>query len=246
MTEPGDDAKAPSSRMPFDVARALTFFFDDPAWISKLAVGTLFAFLSPFIIGWIFVVGYGVGVARRARDDKTPRLPEWEDFQEIFLDGLRGLGITLAHKLPVMLLGFLMLLALAGGIFLGRSDGSIPDKFMFLGLPALVGGFVVVFVLSLGLFVYLPAALVRFIQTDRVAAAFDVTANLGLIRTHVGTYVFALVAILLSGFIALLGFFVFCIGLFPATFWSACVIGYIIGELARLGEGTQEIEQRAG
>lgn len=236
MTDTGEDTRAPSSQLPFDVARAFTFFFEDPAWIPKLAVGSLFAFLSPFVIGWIFVVGYAVGVARRTRETRTPRLPEWEDFQEIFLDGLRGVGVTLAHQLPLFLSSLLMLLALVGGIFLGRSEGAVPEKFMFLGLPALVGGFLVVFGLAIALVIYLPAALARFIRTDRAAAAFDVPANIELIRTHFTTYLFGLIAIVLSGFIPLFGFLVFCIGVFPAAFWSACVMGGVIGELAKLGE----------
>jgi hypothetical protein len=46
----------------------------------------------------------------------------------------------------------------------------------------------------------------------------------------------ALLAILLAALIAQLGFLVFCIGVFPATFWSTCVMGYVIGELARLDD----------
>lgn len=246
MTDTGNAVKTLSAGVPFDVRHAFTFFFEDPAWIPKLAVGSLFTFLTPFVIGWVFVVGYAVGVARRVHEAKTPILPEWEDFQEIFLDGLRGLGVTLAHQLPLFLLSLLMLLALIGGAFLGRSQGALPEKFLFVGLPALVAGCVAVVGLFLFLVVYLPAALVRFIRTDSVAAAFDVTANLDLIRTHLTTYVFALLAIVLSAIIAQLGFLVFCIGVFPATFWSACVVGYVVGELARLGEEPAAAAEHAG
>jgi hypothetical protein len=227
------ETTAPSPPLPFDVARAFTFFFEDPEWIPKLAVGTLFAFLSPFLIGSILVTGYSVSLARRIREDRLPRLPEWDDFQEIFLDGLRGIAVALAHKLPLLLLGVLMLLALAGGIYLGRTE----EEFMFLGLPALFGGFVVVFVLALAVLVYVPAAMVRLIQTDRVVAAFDVMANVDFIRTHLSHYALGLLAIVLAGLIAQLGFFVFCIGIFPASFWSICVMGYVGGELAKLDQG---------
>jgi hypothetical protein len=219
--------------LPFDITRAFTFFFEDPDWIPKLAVGTLFAFLSPFLIGAILVTGYAVSLARRVREDRLPRLPEWDDFQEIFLEGLRGMAVSLAHKLPFLLLGILVLLALAGGIYLGRE----AEEFMFLGLPALFGGFVVVLVLGLSLLVYLPAAMVRLIQTDRVVSAFDVLANVDFIRTHLTRYALGLLAIVLAGLVSQLGFFVFCIGIFPASFWSMCVMGYVVGELAKLDPG---------
>jgi Protein of unknown function (DUF4013) len=154
--------------------------------------------------------------------------------------------VLLAHQLPLVLLSLLMLLALIGGIFLGRSEGANPEKFMFLGLPALVGGFLVVFLLTLASMVYVPAALVRFIETDRVASAFDVTSNLDFIRSHLPAFLTGLIAIVLAAFIAQFGLLIFCIGWFPATFWSASVMGYVVGELARLADGSRPREQSTG
>jgi hypothetical protein len=242
MDTAAEQAERLPASLPFGVTRALTFFFEDPEWIPKLAVGTLFAFLSPFLIGAVLVVGYAVSLARRVREDRFPFLPEWDDFQEIFLDGLRGMAVALAHKLPLVLLGVLVLLALAGGVYLGRE----AEEFMFLGLPALFGGFVVVFVLGLSVLVYLPAAMVRLIQTDRVVAAFDVLANVDFIRAHLTRYALGLLAIVLAGVVSLLGFFVFCIGIFPASFWSVCVMGYVVGELSKLDEGRPGGREAAG
>ena len=61
--------------------------------------------------------------------------------------------------------------------------------------------------------------------------------NIAFIRDHSAPYLTALLAILLASFIAQFGFIVFCIGIFPAMFWSACVMGYVVGELARLAGG---------
>ncbi|MGH9323799.1 MAG: DUF4013 domain-containing protein, partial [Vicinamibacteria bacterium] len=235
-----------SSPADFDVTRAFTFFFQDRNWIPKLAIGTLFVFLTPFIIGAIVTAGYAVSLARRTRENQDPLLPEWDDLQEIFFDGLRGLAVSLAHKLPLILLGALMALALVGGVFLGRAEGTVPEEFMFLGLPALFGGSVVVLVLALAVLVYVPAAMVRLVQTDRVVAAFDVMANVDFIRSILPTYALGVLAIVLSSFIAQLGFLVFCVGIFPASFWSVCVMGYVIGELAKLPEGRPGGREIAG
>jgi hypothetical protein len=227
------ELEAPPAPLPFDISRAFLFFFEDPEWVPKLAVGTLFTLLSPFFIGAILVTGYAVMLARRVREDRVPRLPQWDDLQELFLEGLRGLAVTLAHKLPLVLLGVLVVLALAGGIYLGRE----AEEFMFLGLPALFGGFVAVFVLALAILVYLPAAMVRLLQTDRVVGAFDIMANVDFIRTHLTRYSLGLLAIVLAGLVSQLGIFVFCIGIFPASFWSMCVMGYVVGELSKLDPG---------
>ncbi len=229
-----------------DLSRTLTFFFEDPDWVQKLLVGSLFALLSPFLIGTVFIAGYAVALARNTMRGATPLLPEWDDLKEIFIDGLKGVAISLAHKLPVLILIFLTFLALFGGIFLHRGERAVPEEFLFFGLPVLLAGWLVVFLLSFAILLYVPAAFVRFIRTNRLGAAFDVIENIAFIRDHSADYLTALLAILLASFIAQFGFIVFCIGIFPAFFWSACVMGYVIGELARLagGEGSADAQRR--
>ena len=56
-----------SAETGIDISRALTFFFEDPDWVPKLLVGTLFALLTPFGIGSVFVAGYALATARQAR-----------------------------------------------------------------------------------------------------------------------------------------------------------------------------------
>lgn len=218
----------------FDVARSLTFFFEDPGWLPKLLVGSLFAFVSPAVIGTVFMLGYAVALARHTMEDKSPPLPEWDDFQTMLTDGLKALAISLAHHIPVVLLAMLVLFALLGGVLIGRDGATSPEELAFVGLPALFGGFIIVFVLSLALIVYVPATFVRFVKTGRLGAAFDVTANIDFIRTQGNDYVLGLLAVLLAGFIAQFGFLLFCIGVFPAAFWSICVFGHVVGQLARL------------
>ena len=102
--------------------------------------------------------------------------------------------------------------------------------------PAVLGRLVPI-PLAVAVLVYLPAAMVRLLQTDRVVAAFDVHANVDFIRTHLTRYSLGLLAIVLAGVVAQLGFFVFCVGIFPASFWSMCVMGYVVGELSKLDPG---------
>ena len=225
-----------------ELSRTLTFFFEDPDWVQKLLIGSLFALLSPFLIGTVFIAGYAVALARNTMRGATPLLPEWDDLQAIFIDGLKGVAISLAHKLPVFILIFMTCLALFGGIFLHSGERAVPEDFLYFGLPALLAGWFVVFVLSFAILVYVPAAFVRFVQTDRLGAAFDVMENVAFIRNNSAAYLTALLAILLASFIAQFGFIVLCIGIFPAIFWSACVMGYVIGELARLAGGASTDE----
>jgi len=221
-----------------DLARTLSFFFEDPNWIHKLLVGSLFAFLAPALVGTVFIVGYSVHLARQTMKRSTGApggLPEWDDLQGIFVDGLKGVAISLAHKIPLFLFGMLMLFALFGGVLLERQGGGdFSETLLGYGLPLLFSGWVLIFLLSLLILGYVPAAFVRFIQTDRLAAAFDVADNIEFIRDNSANYVIALLGILLAVIIGQLGIVLFCVGVFPTTFWSVCTMGYVCGELARL------------
>ena len=228
-----------SAETGIDISRALTFFFEDPDWVPKLLVGTLFALLTPLGIGSVFVAGYALALARQAMHQRSPLLPEWDDLSGIFIEGLKSLTISLTHKLPVILLSVLIVLALVGGALIPRDGGALSEGLVYYGLPAIFGGGFLIFVLFLAVLFYLPAAFVRFIQTDRLSAAFDVMDNVAFIREHGSTYLTGILAIVIAGFIGQLGILVFCIGAFPAMFWSACVMGYVIGELARLDRGVQ-------
>ena len=227
-------AQGSPSQSGFDVTRTLTFFFEDPNWVAKLLVGSLFTALSPFLIGAVFIVGYAIAIARQTMKGEQSMLPEWNDFRTIFIDGLRGMALSLAHKLPLMILTVFMAFALLGGLFLQREGGAAPEEFRFYGLPALFGGWVLFFLLSLAVLIYVPAAFVRFVRTDSLGAAFNLSENIDFIQRHTSTYVLALLAIVLAAFISQFGFLVFCIGIFPAAFWCSCVMGYVIGQLARL------------
>lgn len=243
-------ATTTSSEPGFDLSRTLTFFFEDPDWVPKLLVGTLFALLTPFVIGSVFIAGYAVAVAQNTMRQASPLLPEWDDLPGIFVEGLKGLAISLAHKLPVILLSMLMILALVGGALIqqeggGQEGGGLPEGLFYYGLPAIFGGCFLLFVLFLAVLFYVPAAFVRFVQTDRLSAAFDVMDNVAFIREQGSTYLIGILAIVLAGFISQLGIIVFCIGVFPAMFWSACVMGHVIGELARLGGGARSSQGSA-
>lgn len=224
------------SQPELDLSRAFTFFLEDPNWLPKLLVGTLFALLTPLVIGAVFLAGYAVSVARDTMRRRSPVLPEWDDLQGILIDGLKAMAISVVHKLPLIILSVLLFLAIAGGGLLVQ-ERTLPEDLLIYGVPAILGGWLLLFVVLLAVLVYVPAALVRFVQTDRLGAAFEVMENIVFIRAHGSSYLTALLAIVLAGLVSQLGIIVFCIGVFPAMVWSSWVTGYVIGELARLDRG---------
>ena len=221
--------------VPLDFGKALRFFFEDPKWVAKIILGGLFAILSIFVVGSFFVTGYVVGVTRRAARGERQPLPEWDDLGGIFVDGARALAVYLSHVFPLVVLLTLLGLAVGGA---ASSSQDAPPAFRMMAILTLIGGYVFFSLMGLALLVYLPAAFTRFAIQDRVAAAFEVRENLLFIRRNLANYGLALLSFLAASLLSQLGILLFCVGIFPASFWSSTVLGYVLGEVARQDPGS--------
>jgi len=233
MSEYGVASSGPVPDGGYKFGAAFQFVFHDPSWTSKILVGALFSVLSVFLIGAVFVAGYVVRLARRTMNSEQHPLPEWDDLQAILIDGLRGLAVYLGHMLAVALIFIPLLLAFGGALALSEHEDSLPHSIGLLVVIAIVVGLGSFVLMVLIVLCYIPAAMVRFIRTNSIRAAFEFSANAEFIRNNSSIYFLGLLTIILASFLAQLGIFLFCIGIFATTFWSSCVAGYVLGELAR-------------
>jgi len=222
-----------------DFARAFRFVFDDPDWLKKVLMGSLFTLLTALLVGTVFLAGYFSRLIQRtARGERHP-LPDWDDLGGLFSSGVRAMGAYCVYMLAVLLPLFgvgLVVALMAGGLSAGGNETAAR------GAGALAGvGFVLAygfFILAmLALMLYLPAALTRLALSERFGTAFEVQANFAFIRRSPLNYFLALVFYLVASFAAQFGILACCVGLLPATFWSLCVFGFALGEVARLGPG---------
>lgn len=80
------------------------FPLDDEGWQRKAITGGLVALIGMVVFPLMWpVMGYGIRVMRRTIADGAPSLPEWDDWGELFMDGLRFWGVSLVYTLPVVL-----------------------------------------------------------------------------------------------------------------------------------------------
>ncbi|MFQ5790054.1 MAG: DUF4013 domain-containing protein [Acidobacteriota bacterium] len=227
-------------RESLEIERALRFFLDDPRWVPKILVGALFTALTVFLIGNFWVAGYMVRVVRRASRAERYPLPEWDDMAGIFRDGLRAMAVYVGHLFPLVVLLTLLGLALAGAISLldNARGGATGAEVMLLLL--VLAGYILFTLISLVLLLYLPAAFARFAVEDRVRAAFEPRETYWFIRRNLSNYSLALLAFFVAGFLSQFGLILFCVGIFPTTFWCTCVLGYSLGEVVRRAEKDAE------
>ena len=220
-----------------DFGRALKFVTEDPDWIKKILIGGAAMLLSILVVGSILVSGYWVRLIQRAARGEARPLPEWDDLGGLFMDGLRAVGIYLAHVLVVLLpLGLAALaFVLIGGDFARLSGGSgMEDAMSELTGFGIFGLYGLFWIAMLLLMLYLPAALTRFAVSGRFAAGFEPLENIAFIRRNLTNYALSLVVYLVASFVAQFGALLCCIGLFPASFWAVCIVGWALGETTRL------------
>jgi hypothetical protein len=217
-----------------DFGRSLGFVFEDPEWLKKMLLGGLFALLGMVLIGTILVGGYFLRVIRRTASGEARPLPDWDDWGGLLVDGLVAFGVYLVHivalVVPLLLGGgcLLGLAAAAGGA--GEKAGAATGAVAAVGV---LGLYAVVLLLGLALAVYIPAVLTRVAVLGRFGVAFEVRENVGFIRRNLGEYLLALVIFLVASFISQFGVILLCVGIFPASFWSYCVLAFPLGQIAR-------------
>jgi hypothetical protein len=222
-------APIPGETTYIDFGRAFQFYFEDPDWLKKTLMGSLFYLLAMLLIGAPFVAGYVVNVTRRTARGEARPLPEWDNLGELFSDGLVIIGLYLVHFVAAFLLpgSIGCLFAVVGGAA-SRSDAA--------GGVAALGimfAYLIFFVMMLALLIYFPAAYIRTALTGRFSAGLEVRENIELIKRSPGNYFLALAIYWVTSFIAQFGIILCFIGIFPAAFWSMCVTGWALGEVAR-------------
>jgi hypothetical protein len=181
-----------------------------------------FLILPLAIIPRVLVDGYYIRVLRNTiAGDAEP--PSFEDPTDLFVDGLKSLGITIVYNLPVAIpavAGF----SVAFGLSVAFPDSSVGE------LAILGMSYVVMPILALcGMVVryFLAAGLANFAHEDDVWAAFDVGAvrDVSTNATWLIAWAIAWGISLAAGMLNLGGFgYLLLIG-FVAEFYAS-VVGY--------------------
>lgn len=145
---------------------ALRYPMDHDDWLKTILIGGVLSLFSFLLLPILPVYGYLVLVIRNRLEDE-PEPPTFDDWGELFTDGLRALVVTLVYMLVPLVVGSIMI----GGSLLAIATGTRGGA--AAGIGGLFVGFLLTAVLSL-LFGYVAAgALVNFVREDSIAAGFD-------------------------------------------------------------------------
>lgn len=179
------------------------FPFRDPRWKSKAAIGALIGLVGMvFFPAFWLIEGYGVQVLRQTARGDDPTLPEWDNWSELILDGLRFTAVYLVYNLPVIVLTLVLVIVMLisfGGLPFIASAGDSRAMEPAAGL-LFAGGMGLFFVcvgvmamISIPLQMLSMVAITRATALDRLSAAFEFGEVWQMVKSKLGNYLIAFV-----------------------------------------------------
>lgn len=213
-----------------DLARAVSYIFEDRKWVSKiviLAVVSTLSLTSLVVIGLpalAVALGFVVQVALNVRQGSPRPLPEWNDYVNKFTLGGQVLLAMLVYNLPVLLIGScssIIVRGLGGGLF-GQGVGFLT---VCCTLP---------FLLLYTAFAWpmLATGLTEFIDTGESGALYRPAHLWDVMRTHSNTVIqWSLYAVLVNLVLIVL-LVIPCIGWLLILMFGFPVHGHLLGQYA--------------
>lgn len=211
-----------------DIGKSFSYVFEDDQWVQKVVIGGLLLLASIIPLVNLFtalvVLGYTIRVIKNVSDGLERPLPEWNDFGG---DWVKGALVTLGgliYALPAIIVAGMA--AIVTAISTGQSgEAQGFAQVCFLGLQCLI------WIWSMLIGLWMPAATIRFAREGRFAAMFEVGTLWTFIRTNVGDYIIAVLVSLLAQIVAGFGLILCIIGVFLTALWAMLVQAHLYGQI---------------
>lgn len=225
-----------------DIAKALTFVTEDERWIEKLAIGVgivlISSFLAPVLIGLIgffIVAGYAIRLLQNVRDGQPRPLPEWNQWSEDFVRGLKIAIVTVIWALPIVVVVVPM------GVGAALADSGREAAEIFGGL-ILFGSLSLTMLYGLVVALLTPGFTIAFARDEEIRSGLQLTEIWQWTQQHLGQVLLVgiiyLAASFALGIVAMVTGLLLCgIGLIVTIPLSTLVImlfqHHLYGQLAR-------------
>jgi hypothetical protein len=237
------------------------FPFRDPKWQEKLLIGSALmfgGFIIP-ILPWLVVLGYMARLMRAGERNSDPSvLPEWTDWGDLFMDGLRQFGVSFLIGLPVaavILVGQgIYLVTLMGTTNRGGFSGGAANGMALL--VAMLVFFVSIglgTVLGIGSWLLMPPAMAHVAVRREFSAFFRVGEWWRILRANLGGFLATLFfiagmyVVMMFGFQILYMTIILCLAIplliAPVSFFVMVVYARLTGQA--YGAGQRKLNQIA-
>ena len=225
-----------------DVGKAFLFVKDDAGWIGKIAIGTVILFFSFLIIPVFFLIGFQIAVVRNVLDGEEDPMPAWDNWGQLFMDGLVVSIAQFIYALPIILLG-----ACSWLVFLVPAFGAGSDLETALAGGATIGFFAVICIiilLSIALAFLVPAIYVQYARTGEFGSMFRIGEVVDIARQNLVdifiTILAGLGAGLALGILITIASITICGGIilsYAGPVWLMVATAHLYGQIAANVEG---------
>jgi hypothetical protein len=234
------------------------FPFRDSKWQEKFLIGSALVF-GGFIIPvlpWLAVLGYMARLMRDGERNSDPSvLPEWTDWGDLFMDGLRQFGVSFLMGLPalavfvvgqVIYLFSLMGITNGGGYMGDAANGmafflAILVFFVSLGLGT---------ALAIGSWLLMPPAMVHVAVRREFGVFFHMGEWWRILRANLGGFLAALFfiagmyVVIMFGFQILYMTIILCLAIplliAPVSFYMRVLFARLTGQAYGTGQRALE------
>ncbi len=212
-----------------DIGKSFTFVFEDQEWLNKILIGAAILFVGslffwllfiPLIVAGALLNGYMIEIIRRVADGRADVLPEWDDWGDMIVDGLKLLVLQIVYSLPAIVLGLCMIIPLIAA----GENAEVVGWVLGLGLGCLIVLWAIV------LTIVLPAVTAVFAVTRDLTSAFQFGKIFALIRDNLSTYLITLIMSWVASFIGSLGGSACLLGAFFTVPYAYMVTGHLYGQ----------------
>lgn len=223
-----------------DIGKAFTFVADDEEWVTKIGIGVLISLLSFLILPAFLLLGYMVRVTQNVRDGLARPLPEWKDWEQLFMDGLYVAIAQIVYTLPFWLLVCITAVATVGlgGLSEISEDLAVMSILTTWGLVCCL-----LIVMAVALFFLSPAIILQYVRTHDFGSLFHFGEVLAIARENMGnilivtavnigaSFVLSLVLGVLNA-IPCLGNLIALVISIVAGPWLLAATGHLYGQIA--------------
>jgi hypothetical protein len=199
-----------------DLGLAFSFPFQDEEWIKKVLIAAVLLFIP--VIGWLAVFGWALEITRRVIRESEETLPDWTEFADLFVLGLKGFVISFVYSLPIML--FTAPLTVLG--WFEDLQGLVAV------LSICTSCFSFLYSILLGL--VLPAGLGILADSDNLAEAINPSKILVILRAAPGAYVITFVGAIIASFVSSVGVILCVVGVLFTSAYAVTFQGHLIGQ----------------
>ena len=209
---------------------AFTFIAKDEDWLKKLAIGAVFALLSPLLfIGFLPLLGWSLEIARRVIDGEEPVLPEWSNIGGFFVGGIKVIVLFLVWALPMILLSGA---TTAASFLLQDAMGGSDAQTVTLVCSACSGLVGLVYVVLFSILV--PGAFGELAATGSLGRALNPANALAVLKANpAGSIISTILGGIVPSLVQSIGMLVCLVGVLPAIAYGFAFMGHLYGQAYR-------------